>query len=475
MLSLPGGLQQLPPKTLALYDPVYFAVRYLARTKPPKPMPKHQVEILDTLVDINGQPIPGKYLFLEPRGHGKTDTIAFCYAIWRLCCDHNTRILFIGEEGEQAAKHSTRIKEELEGNNPELVRDYNIQKGHRWKNRLFYLRRDAKLKDPSVEAVGLNKAITGGRFDLIIADDMLSELNTLTPEVRKKTENWFLGTIDPILTPTGQWVVIGTHKHWDDLYSKLRKQGSGFSTIVRKAIIDEEKRQVLWPEEWSYARLMQKRQEWLDMRGPIGGLIFIREYQNEPVHLEGQEFKLDWLRYWGPDHALKPHGLPRYAGVDPAVGKSAKGSYAAIVTLEADLTNKLLYIVDFWRGHISMGQLPQIIGQLYEKWNWRAVGIESVFWQAELARAMSKYGLPVVPIDYRKRRAPSKKYDRLQELGLPFSAGTLFLPIEHPMTSIFVHHEYTPFPEGAHDDLLDALWIARAVTPRGRKRRYRWA
>jgi phage terminase large subunit-like protein len=370
-----------------------------------------------------------------------------------------------------AGKHSIRLKKEFE-TNTELIADFGISPGYPWTETKFFLQRTGRLKDPSVEAIGIGQAITGGRFDLIVCDDILSDKNTLTPEMREKVESWFFGTLEPVLTPDGQFLVIGTCKHYEDLYTKIAKLGTGFTVDIKPAILNEQTQQVLWAEEWSYKRLVAKREEFEASLGHIGTLLFLREYQNQPVRLEGEEFKLEWLRYYRAGDGQKPDDLPRYAGVDPGIGKKDQASYTAICTIEVDTTNRKIYVVDFWRGKVSLGRLPQVIGELYETYGWRAVAIESVFWQAELARAMSNYGLPVIPVDYKRQRIAGDKVARLQELGIPFSQGQIWLPETHPLTSVFVQEEYVTFPEGTRTDLLDSLFLARIACPIKQPSRY---
>lgn len=184
-------------------------------------------------------------------------------------------------------------------------------KGGWSKNVLFCRRTNHALKDGTVESIGWGSSITGSRFDLIILDDPVEESDCRTAKNRdKQKEN--LHKLEELLEPDGQMLVIGTRKHYGDLYAYLIdnprwtyaidkgiiKYPDQFDYIYRadeltgKRVADDvyiptgETYKVLWPEKWSIQALLLKK---------IGSLplFFQREIQNEINSDETSDFPKD--------------------------------------------------------------------------------------------------------------------------------------------------------------------------------------
>jgi hypothetical protein len=80
-------------------------------------------------------------------------------------------------------------------------------------------------KDATVTAGSLYGLRPGPRFDLLLADDLIGPDESTTASQRQKASDRFWSVIDPMLTPTGQVIVLGTRWHEDDLYAELMRKG----------------------------------------------------------------------------------------------------------------------------------------------------------------------------------------------------------------------------------------------------------
>jgi phage terminase large subunit-like protein len=231
-----------------------------------------------------------------------------------------------------------------------------------------------------------------------------------------------------------------------------------------KAIINEEEKRVLWPEKWNYEKLMGIRDDYVKQFGPLGLLYFRQEYQNEAVALGGEEFKREWLLHY----TEKPRfikDLPRFMGVDPAMGLKPQASYTAIVTVAFGQDSGRFWVLDMFRGKYGYGDLPNIIASKANQWKPLLIGIESAFWQKQLATFFPPE-LRVVPFNYQKHGMSGKKEDRIRMLQPYFMARRIELPpAKEAMTDTFITQEYLPFPAGMTTDLLDALNIAIHLAP----------
>lgn len=303
-----------------------------------------------------------RYLQLAPRAHGKTETLTRVIPLWLICMSatglrrdvapENVRILLAAKKEGAAAKFLLSLKADLEGN-ARLIEDFGPFRDPDapWGETKIYCRRTRRgIKDPTVEIVGARGAITGGRFDWIITDDIEDDENTHTADRRLATREWFHGTVEELLEPSGRLVAIGTRKHADDLYSHLLKRDTWRATVDRAIVrwpgggrrcdptkwrvryvdvpVDPEDPsagterkfgafswiapgwEVLWPERWSVAALLLKY---------LGSYtwLFNRENQQEIIDDARAVFPI------APLHNARRRGLklPLYRAVAEQDGK----------------------------------------------------------------------------------------------------------------------------------------------------------
>jgi hypothetical protein len=176
-----------------------------------------------------------------PRDHGKSEIFCLSYPLRRICEDPNLRILIVQKRATEAEKTLSVIKQELESNHRLKAyyashwektvgyRDISNQSGAiqlsgkkegAWQQSRIYCKRTRRGKDPTVEAVGVGGAITGGHYDIIILDDIEDDENVRTDERLKGMIEWFTGTIMQLREPHTKIVIVGTLKtNKQDIYN----------------------------------------------------------------------------------------------------------------------------------------------------------------------------------------------------------------------------------------------------------------
>jgi len=259
-----------------------------------------------------------RYLRLAPTGHGKTEAIAKVLVIRMIAFNRNVRILIISKSEDLAIKNLIVIKTELR-TNTRLIRDFRrfYSPRNTWQTRRITVIRDLNLKDYTVEAVGLLGSITGGRFDIIIGDDIIDRLSVLEAAQRRKIEEYVYSTILERLTADGLAWFIGTRKHHDDIYNNfienpvwqvevdkaLLREPTDYEVVkLDEPVFDESGRpqthtviihgedhgECLSPELWPMEKLLLKK---FGTPRPA----FLREQQNEVVDDETSLFPRKWL------------------------------------------------------------------------------------------------------------------------------------------------------------------------------------
>lgn len=244
--------------------------------------------------------------------------------LWHICYVDNIRILSASKSDSLAEKYLGAIKRTIETNQRlledfgDLTENVNPVDGSRleggkgkggWaKNQLFCRRTNHSLKDGTIESIGWGCAITGSRFDLIILDDPIEESDCKTAKARKAQVET-IHVLEELLEPQGKFHVIGTRKHYDDLYSYLLKNPrwtysidkgivkypskfdyvfeedpeTGKQIAVDVDIPEGEEYEVLWAEKWSIKDLLLKKYGSLPLH-------FFRDIQNEVTSDETSDF-----------------------------------------------------------------------------------------------------------------------------------------------------------------------------------------
>jgi hypothetical protein len=172
---------------------------------------------------------------------------------------------------------------------------------------------------------------------------------------------WLLGKAQTRLSSQGKIVIIGTRVHEQDVYARMLDESADWTTnwakMVMPAVLDEENKEVLWPEIWPYERLQAERMP-PNMRERDWALI----YQQEAIGLPGSPFPLEVLdESKDPSRMVgqAPAGLPIVIGVDPA-----KEGTCAIVVLAVERATGMRYIIDCI-GKNNLGHREAIKSEIY--------------------------------------------------------------------------------------------------------------
>lgn len=449
-------------KHIALENCTYFSKYYLNYVTP-----RHQQNWYKILEKSTRE------LLLAPRDHGKSATVTCAYPIWRISRNRNIRILIISKTGHQSWKFVNQIAQILE-KNEKLKKDFGDFKGKEtWSgNQLFVSGRTMKEKDPTIEGVGVLGAITGGHFDIIIADDILDDENTKTFQRMQSVADWFKGTILQLAEPSTQIIVVGTRKHYSDIYNDLLNNKLWHHT-VDKAIIKwpdkyeyvedengvitdvkvEGEYEVLWPEKWTIKALLLDRYQ-------TGEMLFNREKQNDPSGMRGQMLKREWLNYYTKKDGVfdLPH-LPTnfkriYIGVDLAISENPSADYF-VACVVGECENGKWWVIEFVRGHFDFPAQVLILQQLTAIY--RPRGLVKMFIERNAYQyAMTQYlakntAVPAVPVQTTK-----DKVTRITGITPFFQNKKIFI---NEMDEEFIK-EWIQFPKSEHDDMLDSLDFA---------------
>lgn len=266
-----------------------------------------------------------------PRDHGKTAQMIgrILYEIGR---NPNIRIKILCQGDATAKKRLAVIKTYID-NSAEYKRVFpHVKRSTRvkdWSASTITVERDGTAPDPTVEAVGITTAGTGGRADLILADDVVDERNAITqPALREVVKEHFFNVWTNLLEPDGRVIFICTPWHSADLTQDLKK-GNVYAVLSHTVGPNFEP---VWPSKWPAEALKLRRDD-------IGQRRFDRAFR--AVVYSDEELTFQRSAITRAVSRVKtisdvPRSLTRYMGIDLAISKLTGAAWTVFFVAGVD-------------------------------------------------------------------------------------------------------------------------------------------
>jgi hypothetical protein len=299
-----------------------------------------------------------RLLIEAAREHSKTQVFGTSLPLIRMAENQNIRILIISDVYDKAQQRTKVLKKHILQNEV-LAQDtggelridrvkgdeeFTLERSYYW------------LKEPTVTSTYAGAPISGGRYDIIIADDLVSYLvNANTPGKRQKMIRWWFDEVENSVAEGGVIWVIGTHQHHDDLYEELKRQPQ-YHVEVYPAVDEEDTgyghldyagrnteaegldKIVLWPKRFSYAQHMAKKDN------PTTHDSYLRQQQQLAVPETGLVYRkpLTDLAFTRGHSVAYEKTATQFLGLDPGYGKRA-----ALLAIQERAGDR----IDLWREH----------------------------------------------------------------------------------------------------------------------------
>lgn len=404
-------------------------------------------------------------LALMPRGTLKTSMVTIGLTCQFFLNYSEERVLIDSETVTKASNFLAEIKGHFEGN--ELYRKLFFvtwgimpqpkNKAARWSNSALELaHRKTARKEASIEVAGVDVTKNGMHYDLIIFDDLHSEINTATKEQIEKVINHFKLSYS-LLDPGCPVMVVGTRWTYTDLYQYIiDERKDSFNFITRSARSPQG--ELLYPSRLTDAFLDEQR------KGQ-GSYIFSCQYMNDPVDSETAKFKREWFQR---KIFADVEGIPInwYLTIDPG-GDGPTSDFVAFVVSGMDYQSNL-YVRHILKAKMSNAQIVMMTFQLFRKFQPKRVVVETLASQGKsieytYKEKMRELGV-WLPIQYISGRNKSK-IERIELLAPKYEFGQIFHIKECPQINE-LEDELVHFPKAKNDDVSDAFaTVLEVATP----------
>ena len=409
----------------------------------------------------------GNYkVIILARTHLKTTICSTFYPLWLSTRNSSMRTLLVSNTSTNAEKTVRSIRTIIESNSsyqnvfPELIP--NFQKV-RWSDKFACLKRKEDYPEATFESAGVGSNIIRRHFNIVIEDDTVApKKDDFTGEEcmpsREDIEQavGFHRLIPPLLIGEDfdEQIVVGTRWADYDHLSWIQKNEKKYNIFDVPAEDDN--------GVPTYKRFSRERLD--SIRVSMGTSLYSALYLNKPLSKESMTFNPDWIRYYEEDELPKDGvTVVTVDPADPPTGKSNQ-DYSAILSARHCKTG--IYFRRYTRERLTdKGVIAKALSiakqdgatkirieadrYAHLKYGFK----EQMALNAEQARVDGKsidgeyFSIEEVKTKGRNKNARIRQ--RLQPL---YENGVIY----HKRGMRELEAELAAFPNGVHDDVIDA-------------------
>jgi predicted phage terminase large subunit-like protein len=323
---------------------------------------------------------------------------------------------------------------------------------------------------------GIGSGINGRPLDALVIDDPFSGREEAdSAYYRQRVWDWWTSTGSTRLAPGAPVVLINTRWHEDDFAGRLTaaEDGHRWRVINIPALADHDPGKGQSdplgrePGEWLESARGRTVTDWEQIRIQAGSRDFTALYQGRPSPDKGNVWQRQWWRFYQSPLWSQHPDIPAAWLVDAdelvisvdAAFKDTKSSDFVVMQVWAR-RGAMVFLLDQVRKRLSFTDTLTALLALVAKWPQAARKLieDKANGTAVISSLKSKVpGLvPVNPTD--------SKYGRATAVAPFVESGNVQLPA--PEIALFdaaeLVEEAAGFPNGAHDDMVDATSQALA-------------
>lgn len=319
-----------------------------------------------------------------------------------------------------------------------------------------------------VRSVGISSGLTGKPADAIFIDDPIKDAKQADSAAwREDVWRFWQAVANTRLAPGAPVVVILTRWHEDDLAGRLLAAEDGHRwrvlNIPAQADHDPTKGQTdplgREPGEFLASARQRTVEQWRQIMVAVGSRVWAALYQGRPAPAAGDIFLRDWWReYTSPRWVTRTDGSCWVPGADEVVMswdmafKDTSGSDYVVGQVWARYGLEV-FLLDQVRDRLSFVNTCAEFRRLAARWP-QAIAkyIEDKANGTAVINSLSRQVAGLIPVE------PDGSKEARARAVTPFvESGSVRLPAPElcPWVGGFVD-EHAAFPNGSHDDQVDA-------------------
>lgn len=400
-----------------------------------------------------------------PPRHLKSISVAVAFPAWLLGQNPYEQIMCASYSLDLSKKHSMDCRLVLQSDwYKELFPDTTLVDDQNTQTKFVTTKRGYRI------ATSVGGTVTGAGGNFLIVDDPINQLDSISSVEREKAINWFDQSFTTRLNDpkNGCIIVIMQRLHDNDLTGHLLRKG-GWDHLLLPLIAEQDEvlekgaiqksrtiGDLLHPERIDEGHIKR-------LKIDLGSLGFAGQYQQRPTPKGGEEFKLKDLCYY---ESLSHTAMNKYILIDPANSKRKQSDYTAawVIGLSGD---RNYYKIDLTRDKLSLKERCDLLFKLHETYKPLGVGYQQYGMEADIEYIQDEmsrrnYRFHITPVTNKLG-----KLDRIKRLSGIYADKRFYMPKQIYKTDYegnvrdvihqYIHEELLAFPNGLHDDMLDAL------------------
>jgi hypothetical protein len=383
------------------------------------------------MVDFLDSPSLNKHLE-APRGSYKT-SLLHAYVIRRTVANRNLRVLYAMETGKVAVTNMDAIAKHFESER--FMDVFGDLSTDQWsvKDGFTIAGRSVVQKEPTFSCAGVDTGVTGGHYDIIILDDVVTWDNVRNADAIQKTRDFYQMVL-PLLDPGGTLIVVGTRYGDSDLYSYILEQlTEEYEILVLDAgvelMMEEGKRP--WLEGEPRFKHLTKELLLSKLRH-MEPIKFASQYLNRCIGSSVCPFARAHFKYLEWDDWM--HDLVTYVITDTATvaDESACQSVIGVVGIDSIQNAYLLDLrVGYWQSETTLRTMLSVYAKWQERTKLRGMLMEHItlnrMFRAQLDPLALKEQIRINYIPIMRGSGEPSKCQRIENLSSRFWDGRFFV------------------------------------------------
>lgn len=311
----------------------------------------------------------------------------------------------------------------------------------------------------SINSKGLLSGITGKAADLIIIDDPIKNREEADSKtMRDKVWGEYLNSIDSRLSSNGKIILILTRWHEDDLAGRIMDTEIRDYELIsfpceaeENDILGRKKGDPLFPDppvNKDKAWLIQKKKQ---TETREGARTWMALYQCRPAAIEGNLLKRQWWRFY----EMTPSMHTKILSVDASFEDKDDSDFVCIQVWGKRGAN--CYLLENIKAKMDFPATIQTIRDVCKR-N-KDIGIKLIEKKASGAAIIQMLRLEMPGI--KEVNPQESKVSRANAVSFMLETGNVWLPKYAAWVEDLLN-ECSAFPNGSHDDQVDAMTQALA-------------